>query len=118
MSAILSNALAAASIAALIYGLGRPLALCFRARRHRRLIRADLEQRKCRFAFARRQRFRLLASRQTYDVEYVDPEQDQLNAVCTVEQRDVKWSESDGVPGPFIELIPTHLPDYGQNWRG
>jgi hypothetical protein len=118
MSTILSNALAAASVAALIYGLGRVLALRLRARRHRRLIRADLEQRRCQFALARRRRFRLLAARQTYDVEYVDPERDSLNAVCTVERRNVAWSESDGVPGPFNELIPTNLPDYGQNWRG
>lgn len=118
MSAILTNALAATSIAALIYGLGRVLALRLRARRHRRLIRADLEQRKCQFGFARRRRFRLLARRQTYDVEYIDREQDQVNGVCTVERRNVQWSESDGVPGPFIELVPTNLPDYGQNWRG
>lgn len=107
-----------ASVVALAYGIARVILLRLRARRHRRCIREDLEQRKCQLNGARRRRRRLLARAQTYDIEYTDPDQDIVNAVCTVDRRTLTWSLDDGVPGLFNQLVPTNLPEYGQNWRG
>ena len=113
------TALTVVSAVALLYGVARVLMLLLRARRHRRLIRHDLDQRKCHFGVARRRRGRLLARQQTYDVEYTDPESDVVAAACTLDRGGaVKWDENDGVPGPFNQLVPSDLPEYGQNWRG
>jgi len=109
---------ACVSAFALAYGLIRVLLLRLRTRRHRKFIRADLAERKCEFAMARRRRRRLLAAVQTYDVEYTDPDSDIVTAVCTIDRRKVTWSPDDGIPGVFNQLVPTNLPDHGQNWRG
>ena len=115
MSPILYPASAAALLGV---ALGDLLTRLRRAR-DRRAIREDLARRRCRLVWARsaRRGFRLLCG-QSYDVEYIDSEDDPAQATCTVGRGgNVAWSEAFADARTAV-LSAEGLPTYGQNWRG
>ena len=91
-----------------------------RCARDRRLIRVELERRKCRLVAVRLsdRRFAHFGTR-LYDVDYIDPEGDPAQATATVARGTVSWGEEVGVDiTAGMRFAGQDLPTYGQNWRG
>jgi hypothetical protein len=115
--------------ASLVYPIGLAAALGaaltmlvirLRISRDRRLIRAELERRKCRLVSVRlsSERFAYFGSR-VYDVDYRDPEDDPAHATATVARGAASWGDEVGVDTTAgMRFAGQDLPTYGQNWRG
>jgi hypothetical protein len=101
----------------LFVGIAIAVAIRMRCSRDRRRIREDLTQRRCRLMSAR-----MITGRSkffgavTYDVEFVDPEDDPpQQAQCSVRRGIVTWPDQ---PFERAPQMAEALPVYGQNWRG
>ena len=104
------------AICMLFAGIALAVAIRMRCSRDRRRIREDLAQRRCRMLSAQRTRGRSrLFGAATYEVEYVDPEDDPGQASCTTRRGVIIWPDHVFDPAPRMAEA---LPVYGQNWRG
>jgi hypothetical protein len=106
-------------VAALLAGVAAAVCKRWTASKDRQRIREDLQTRRCRFVAARRAlKSPGSAGGRSYDVEFVDPEDDPALTSCNISRTGIVWGDDSPAPGSHKLVMAGELPTYGQNWRG